>query len=40
LLERGEVRPIIHAALPLEQVAKAHRMLENYEHIGKIVLLP
>ncbi len=40
LLERGEVRPIIHAALPLEQAAEAHRILENYEHIGKIVLLP
>ncbi len=40
LLERGEVRPIIYTTLPLEQAAEAHRMLENYEHIGKIVLVP
>lgn len=40
LLERGEVRPIIYATLPLEQAAEAHRILENYEHIGKIVLIP
>ncbi len=40
LLERGEVRPIIYATLPLEKAAEAHRILENYEHIGKIVLIP
>lgn len=40
LLERREVRPIIYTTLPLEQAAEAHRILENYEHIGKIVLVP
>ncbi|XSG85200.1 MAG: NAD(P)H-quinone oxidoreductase [Methylohalobius sp. ZOD2] len=40
LLERGEVRPIIHKTLALEQAADAHRILENCEHIGKIVLIP
>ncbi|GAB6068378.1 NAD(P)H-quinone oxidoreductase [Methylothermus subterraneus] len=40
LLEQGKVRPIIHATLPLEQAAKAHRILESYAHIGKLVLIP
>jgi putative PIG3 family NAD(P)H quinone oxidoreductase len=38
-LSRGEVRPIIAAALPLERAADGHRMLEAGEVIGKVVLL-
>jgi putative PIG3 family NAD(P)H quinone oxidoreductase len=38
LLENGSVRPVIHAELPLEQAADAHRMMEESRHIGKIVL--
>jgi NADPH:quinone reductase len=38
LLERGEVRPIIHAAFPLAQASEAHRLLESGEVIGKVVL--
>ena len=30
--------PLIHAVLPLEQVAQAHAMMESSEHFGKIVL--
>ena len=38
LLERGEVRPIVHATFPLERAADAHRMLESGDVIGKVVL--
>src|SRR5262249_8860697 len=38
LLERGEVRPIVHATFPLDRAADAHRMLESGEVIGKVVL--
>jgi NADPH:quinone reductase-like Zn-dependent oxidoreductase len=40
LIAQGALRPRIHAALPLEQAAEAHRMLEEREHFGKIVLNP
>jgi NADPH2:quinone reductase len=39
LIERGKVKPIIHAQFPLERAADAHRMMEASEHIGKIVLV-
>jgi NADPH:quinone reductase len=39
LLDRGEVRPIVHAAFPLEQAAEAHRELESGRVIGKLVLV-
>jgi len=39
LLDRGEVRPIIHEAFPLEQAAEAHRELESGRVIGKLVLI-
>ncbi len=38
LVERGEVRPVIHATFPLREAAGAHAMLEAGEHVGKIVL--
>jgi NADPH:quinone reductase len=38
LIERGEVRPIVHAVFPLARAADAHRMMEASEHIGKIIL--
>lgn len=38
LLDRGELRPVIHAALPLERAAEAHALMESSTHIGKIVL--
>jgi NADPH2:quinone reductase len=38
LLDRGEVRPIVHARLPLARAADAHRLLESGEVIGKVVL--
>lgn len=38
LLARGEVRPVVHATLPLTRAADAHRLLESGEVIGKVVL--
>jgi NADPH:quinone reductase-like Zn-dependent oxidoreductase len=34
----GRLRAHVHAALPLERAADAHRMMEASEHFGKIVL--
>ena len=39
LLERGDIRPVIHATFPLERASEAHAMLEAGEHVGKIVLV-
>ena len=38
LVAAGDVRPIIDAALPLDQVAQAHQRMESGEHSGKILL--
>ena len=38
LFEAGTIKPVIHAEFPLERVADAHRMMEESQHIGKIVL--
>jgi NADPH:quinone reductase-like Zn-dependent oxidoreductase len=37
-IEAGEVRPIIDRVLPLDQVADAHRLVEQSSHIGKVLL--
>ena len=38
LIESGEIKPVIHATLPLAEAAEAHRLMESSAHIGKIVL--
>ena len=38
LLYRGEIAPAVHAALPLEEIAEAHRLLEQGEAFGKVVM--
>ena len=38
LLALGQVRPAVHATLPLARAAEAHRLLESGEVIGKVVL--
>jgi len=37
---RGELKPVIHATLPLEEARKAHEILEAGEAFGKVVLVP
>ncbi len=39
LLERGEVRPVIHRRFPLEEAAAAHALMESSRHIGKLLLV-
>ncbi len=34
----GDVRPIVHAVLPLRDAAQAHRLVESSVHIGKVLL--
>lgn len=38
LLEQGTITPIIHQSLPVSEVVRAHQMIENSDHIGKIIL--
>jgi len=40
LIERGEVRPVVHAVFPLADAAEAHRVMESSAHVGKLVLVP
>ncbi len=40
LVADGLVRPVVHARLPLERAADAHRLLESGEVFGKVLLLP
>ncbi len=37
-IERGELRPIVHAVLPLAEAQRAHDLVEASEHFGKVVL--
>ena len=37
-IDSGEVRPVIHRVLPLDEVSEAHRVVESSEHIGKVLL--
>jgi putative PIG3 family NAD(P)H quinone oxidoreductase len=38
LLDRGAVKPIIHATFPLAEAAAAHALMESSAHVGKIML--
>lgn len=38
LVAAGRVRPVVHARYPLAEAARAHRDLEQGEHIGKLLL--
>jgi NADPH2:quinone reductase len=38
LLADGTIRPVIHGTFPLAQAPDAHRVLEQGDHIGKVVL--
>ncbi|MDO7868329.1 NAD(P)H-quinone oxidoreductase [Nocardioides jiangxiensis] len=38
LVADGQVVPIVHATLPLEQAAEAHRLIDSGDHVGKILL--
>ena len=38
LVADGRVRPVVHRALPLDDVTRAHALMESGEHSGKILL--
>ncbi|TCJ21998.1 NAD(P)H-quinone oxidoreductase [Nocardioides jejuensis] len=38
LVADGQVTPIVHAVMPLEQAAEAHRLIDSGDHVGKILL--
>lgn len=38
LLTRGDVVPLIHEVIPMEEAARAHALLESNETFGKVVL--
>jgi NADPH:quinone reductase-like Zn-dependent oxidoreductase len=40
MIEQGSVKPIVHAAFPLREIAEAHRLMESSTFFGKIVLNP
>lgn len=40
LLREGKLRPVVDRVMPLEQVREAHRVMEDREQFGKIVLVP
>jgi putative PIG3 family NAD(P)H quinone oxidoreductase len=39
LLDKGLVKPQIHATFPLDQARQAHEMMESSSHLGKILLV-
>jgi NADPH:quinone reductase-like Zn-dependent oxidoreductase len=39
LIEAGRVKPVVHAELPMDQAAEAHRLLEAGGVVGKILLV-
>lgn len=39
-IERGEVRPLVHATYPLSDIARAQADFLTKEHVGKLVLVP
>jgi putative PIG3 family NAD(P)H quinone oxidoreductase len=38
LVADGAYKPIVHATVPLDEVVRAHEILESSSHIGKVVL--
>lgn len=38
LVEAGKIQPVIEAEIPMNDAARAHRLLETGEHIGKVLL--
>jgi NADPH2:quinone reductase len=38
VIAAGKFKPVIHATFPLDQAPDAHEMMENSEHIGKLIL--
>ncbi len=40
LYDKGVIKPHVHAQIPFSDAAEAHRLLEDRENLGKVVLIP
>jgi NADPH:quinone reductase-like Zn-dependent oxidoreductase len=40
LVADGRVKPVVHDTVPFAEAARAHRMLEDSDSIGKVLLVP
>jgi NADPH:quinone reductase-like Zn-dependent oxidoreductase len=38
LMAAGRVRPVVHASVPMDRVAEAHRLVQDSGHVGKVLL--
>ncbi|GAA3443257.1 NAD(P)H-quinone oxidoreductase [Planomonospora venezuelensis] len=38
LFDAGAIRPVVHARVPMSEAARAHRIVEAGEHVGKVLL--
>jgi len=38
LVADGTVKPIVHTTFPLDDVGRAHEVVEESSHIGKVLL--
>jgi NADPH:quinone reductase-like Zn-dependent oxidoreductase len=38
LINNGHMRPVIDTVLPLDQIHEGHRILEEHDHFGKVVM--
>ncbi len=38
LFNNGKIKPVVHKVFPLDQAAAAHKLMENGDQIGKIIL--
>lgn len=38
LINEGHIRPVIDTILPLEQIHEGHRILEEHDHFGKVIM--
>ncbi|MGG2199212.1 medium chain dehydrogenase/reductase family protein [Paenibacillus validus] len=38
LLSEGRIKPVVHAVIPLQEAAEAHRLIESSRTIGKIIV--
>ena len=38
LIEKGELKPVLHSSFDMNDAPKAHELMESSKHIGKIVL--
>ena len=38
LVASGAIKPVIHARVPMNRAAEAHRLVAASEHLGKVLL--